>query len=51
MEKKYWKRLKWIQRLGGMASQGITWVGKTVVARLMETQTWCLPATLRGKGS
>ena len=31
-------------QVGGEGSQGITRVGQTVLARLMEPQTWCLPA-------
>ena len=38
-----WKHLGWACKLGGAVSQEITWVGQTVLARLMETQIWQLP--------
>ena len=34
----------WAHKLGGMKSQGISRVGQTVLARLMESQIWHLPA-------
>ena len=39
----HWKWLQWSHKLGGMRSQGISRAGKTVLARLMETQMWHLP--------
>ena len=35
--------LGWACELGGTGSQGITKVGQSVLARLFEIQTWCLP--------
>ena len=38
----HWKQLVWSWKLGGVASQGITRTGQTMIARLMGTQIWCL---------
>ena len=48
------KQLGWAGKLGRMESQGIPSVVQTVLARLMESQIWHLPAgslTLWGEGS
>ena len=46
----HWKQLGWTQNLGGARLQGITWVGQTVIARLMESPVWHLPAgSVRGR--
>lgn len=37
--------------LGRLGSQGITRAGQTLLARLMETQIWCLPVVSVGEGS
>ena len=39
----HWKQLRWAGKLGGARSQGVTRVGMTVLARLMESQIWCPP--------
>ena len=39
-----WKQHGWTCRLGVEGPERITRVGKTVLARLMETQIWCPPA-------
>ena len=40
--KSCWKQPKWVPKLDGAGSQGITRAELTMLARLMETQTWCL---------
>ena len=43
------RQVGWVSNLGGVGSQRITRVGRTVLARLMETQTWHPPAgSVRG---
>ena len=38
------KQLGWAAKLGGVESQGISRVGQTVLARLIEFQIWHPPA-------
>ena len=38
------EHLGWAYKLGGVESQGISRVGQTVLARLMESQIWHQPA-------
>lgn len=40
--KRHWKQLGWARMSGGLGSQGITRVGPTVLAKLLETQL-CRP--------
>ena len=40
--KSHCKQLGWARKLGEAGPQGITRVGQTVRARLMESQIWCL---------
>ena len=47
------KQLGWAHKLGGSVSQGISRAGQRVLARLMESQIWHLPAgsvALWGRG-
>ena len=38
------KLIGWVHKLGGTESLGISRVGQTVLARLMESQVWHQPA-------
>ena len=44
------KKLGWTHKLGGTASLGISRMGQTVLARLMESLMWYLLPALWGKG-
>ena len=45
------KQLGWPHKLGGAESLGISKVGQTVLARLMESQIWHQLVALLGEGS
>ena len=44
------KQLGWTRKLGEAESLGISKVGQTVLARLMESQIWYQLANLSGEG-
>lgn len=45
----HWRQLEQVSKLGGVGSQRITRVGKTILTMSMETQTWHPPAgSVRG---
>ena len=48
--KSHQKHLGWAHKLSGVGSQGMTRLRQTVIARLMDTQTWLPPAGCVGGG-
>ena len=47
--KSHWKQIWWSHKLGRVESQGITREWATVLAQLVETQIWHLPASFVGR--